>query len=38
MVEAFGADTFPALYRMAPGGVVAASGHGLSVYPVLAAV
>jgi hypothetical protein len=37
MIKAFDADTFPALYRMADGGVVAASGHSVTVYPVLAA-
>jgi len=37
MIEAFDADTFPALYRMAAGGVVGASGHTMTVYPVLAA-
>jgi thiol-disulfide isomerase/thioredoxin len=36
MVEAFGAESFPALYRMGPDGVVAASGHTLAVYPALA--
>lgn len=37
MVEAFGAESFPALYRMGPDGVVAASGHSMAVYPALAA-
>lgn len=37
MVEAFGAESFPALYRMGPDAVVAASGHSMAVYPALAA-
>jgi thiol-disulfide isomerase/thioredoxin len=37
MAEAFGTTAYPALYRMAAGGVVAASGHSMAVYPVLAA-
>jgi thiol-disulfide isomerase/thioredoxin len=36
MAEAFGTSAYPALYRMAPDGVVAASGHSMVVYPVLA--
>lgn len=36
VVEAFGAQSFPALYRMGPDGVVAASGHSMAVYPALA--
>jgi hypothetical protein len=37
IVAAFGVASYPALYRMDADGVVAASGHGMTVYPAFAA-
>jgi len=37
VVKAFDTVSYPALYRMGNDGLVAASGHGMSVFPVLAA-
>lgn len=37
IVKAFDTKSYPALYRMGDDGLIAASGHGMSVFPALAA-